>query len=275
MDFRNKVAFVTGGASGIGFAIASALAQRGARIALADIQADPLEAAGSAIRQMGADVLTVTLDVTDRAAVYAAVARVDEQFGGLDIVINNAGIGDAGNPLDTLEDEFFDWLVHVNLFGVMNVMKAAIPRMKARGNGGHILNTSSMAGLVVVEGWNQGLYSATKMAVLALSLDMRTALAPHGVGVSAFCPGVVATNITANAIALRPSALSGEIPDFPEMLTTGGMSADTAAQFALRGIEQDMAIIITNPELWPSVAEFHAKIRAGFETVDAQALATG
>lgn len=271
MEFRDKVAFVTGGASGIGLAIATVLAQRGAKIALADIQRDALEAAGTAIGSLGVEVLTVPLDVTDREAVYAAVAEVDDHFGRLDIVINNAGIGDAGNPLDTMEDGFFDWLVHVNVFGVMNVLKAAIPRMKARGNGGHILNTSSLAGLVVIEGWNQGLYSATKMAVLAISLDLRTALSSHGIGVSAFCPGLIATNITTNMIALRPVTLSREHRELPEALTVEGMSADAAAQIAVSGIEANREVIVTNPELWPMVEEFHARIRAAFEPVEAPA----
>ncbi len=265
MDLMNKVAFVTGGASGIGFAVASALAERGAKIALTDVQPDALETAASAIREIGSDVLTVTLDVTDRAAVYAAVDQADDHFGGIDIVINNAGIGDAGTPLDVVSDEFFDWLMHVNLFGVMHVLKATVPKLKARGAGGHILNTSSMAGLVVMAGWNQGLYSATKMAVLAISLDLRTALAEHGIGVSAFCPGLVSTNITTNAVRLRPPTMSGEAPVFPDMLAKGGMSPDTAAQIALEGIEQNKPIVVTNPELWPLVEEFHAGIRAAFE----------
>jgi NAD(P)-dependent dehydrogenase (short-subunit alcohol dehydrogenase family) len=272
MNLLKKVAFVTGGASGIGLAVARAVAQRGARVAIADIQGDALAEAVRGIESLGVEGIGIRLDVRDRGAVYRAAEQVEEAFGRVDLVFNNAGIGDAGTPLDQVSDEFFDWIVHVNLFGVMNVLKAFVPKLKKHGQGGHIVNTSSMAGLVLMPGWNQGLYSATKMAVLALSLDLREALQPHRIGVSALCPGLVQTNIAKNAIALRPAGLQDEVHAFPEALTQGGMPADALAQIALDGIEQDSPIIVTHPEFWPAVEQFHARIRSAFEPGPARGL---
>ena len=266
MELQDKVVFITGGASGIGFAIAKAVARREAKVVLADIQNEALTQSVSAIREIGVDSLGIQLDVADRAAVYRAADQVEQQFGRVDFVFNNAGIGDAGTPIDRVSDEFIDWIVHVNLFGVMNVLKAFVPKLRKQGRGGHIVNTSSMAGLVLMPGWNQGLYSATKMAVLALSLDLRSVLKDEGIGVSALCPGLIETNIVKNAIALRPPQVKDAIATFPEVLTKGGMPADALAEIVLRGIERNSAIIVTNPEFWPAVHEFHETIRSAFST---------
>ena len=263
--FENKVAFVTGGASGIGLAIAQAAAKQGARLAIADVQSEPLASAVRGIEGSGAEAIGIELDVRDRAAVYRAADQVEARFGRVDLVFNNAGIGDAGTPLDRVSDEFFDWIVNVNLFGVMNVLKAFVPKLKKHKQGGHIVNTSSMAGLVLMPGWNQGLYSATKMAVLALSLDLREVLKGEKIGVSALCPGLVETNIAKNAVALRPSDLKDAIHEFPEELTRGGMPASQLAGIVLQGIERDSPIIVTHPEYWPAVQQFHEVIRSAFQ----------
>ena len=265
MDFKNKVAFVTGGASGIGLGIAKAVARQGAKVAIADIQAEALMQAVAAIKALGVDALGIQLDVRDRAAVYRAADQVEETFGRVDLVFNNAGIGDAGTPFEMVSDEYIDWIVHVNLFGVMNVMKAFVPKVKKQGPGGYIVNTSSIAGLVLFPGWNQGLYAATKMAVLALTLDLRSVLKEDGIGVSALCPGLVATNSATNAISLRPADIKDAIPVFPEELTQGGMPADELAAMVLSGMESDKAIIVTHPEFWPMVQGFHDSIRSAFQ----------
>ena len=265
MDFQDKVAVITGGASGIGLGIAKAVARRGAKVVIADIQEEALTQAVAPIRGMGVDVLGIRLDVVDRAAIYAAADQVEKAFGRVDFVFNNAGIGDAGTPVDRVSDQLFDWIVHVNLFGVMNVIKAFVPKLRKQGPGGHIVNTSSMAGLVLMPGWNQGLYSATKMAVLALSLDLRNVLKDDGIGVSTLCPGVIETNITQNAVALRPSGIKDAMPDFPDTLTQGGMPADKMAEIVLRGMETNQAIIVSHPEFWPAVHEFHESIRSAFQ----------
>lgn len=267
MNYHGKVAFITGGASGIGLAVAEELARRGAKLAIADIQPDSLAAAEQQLASMGADVSTCRLDVTDRNAVLAAAEEVVGDFGKIDLVFNNAGIGDAGSPLDSITGEFFDWIMSVNVTGVMNVLQAFVPILKQQGTGGHIVNTSSMAGLVVMPGWNQGLYAATKMAVLALSLDLHYLLADEKIGVSALCPGLIATNILDNATKLRPASVGGELPEFPEMLQGQGMAPAEVAQITLRGVDENLPIIVTHPNLWPQVAGFHEMVRQAFKPI--------
>lgn len=265
MDYQGKTAFITGGASGIGLALAKAVASRGCKVLLADVQREAMAAASEELRRDGGECATFAMDVTDRAAVYACAKEVARTNGRLDFLFNNAGIGDAGSPLETISDSLFDWLISVNVTGAMNVLKAFIPVLKQSGQGGHIVNTSSMAGLVVMPGWNQGLYSASKMAVLALSLDLRDALASQDIGVSVLCPGLVSTNILENALKLRPDAVAGAaLPDFPEMLKGEGMSAAEVADITLRGIEENLAIIVTEPELWPLVEAHHKRISDAF-----------
>lgn len=266
MNFSGKVAVITGGASGIGFAIAQAIAQQGANVVLADIQKESLATAVDSIKKLGVEVLGIQLDVTDRSAVYNAADQVEQHFGRVDLVFNNAGVGDAGTPLDQVSDKLFDWVFNVNLFGVMNVLKAFVPKIKKSGQGGHIVNTSSMAGLVLIPGWNVGLYSATKMAVLALSLDLRDVLEKENIGVSTLCPGFIQTNIEKNATALRPLELTDAIPNFPKELASGGMPAAELAEIVIKGIEKNTPIIVTHPEFLPAVTEYHEKIQRAFRS---------
>lgn len=263
IDFKDRVAYISGGGGGIGLGIARTLAKRGAKLAIADIQADLLESAGEELRGLGAEVLTLELDVADRKAVYEAADRIDAHFGEIHLVFNNAGVGYLGTPLDQVPDETFDWVVGINLVGVMNAMKAFVPKLRKHGKGGHIVNTSSMAGLVVEKGWHSGVYSATKMGVIALSQDMRESLAGVGIGVSAFCVGLVQTNLEANAGKLQPGG-SGKIADAPDMLQQASMSPDEAGEIALRGIQNNDFYILTHPELWSHVAEYHQDIHDAF-----------
>jgi len=264
MNLSGKVALITGGGSGIGLAIAHAIAQQGCSIVLADIQKEALVTAVDSIKKLNVKVLGIQLDVADRDAVYSAAEQVDEHFGRLDFLFNNAGVGDAGTPLDQVSDTLFDWIVNVNLFGVMNVLKAFVPKIKKSGQGGHIVNTSSMAGLVMIPGWNVGLYSATKMAVLALSLDLRDVLEKDNIRVSTLCPGFIQTNIEKNAIALRPSELKDAAPSFPKELASSGMPAAKLAEIVIKGIENNDPIIVTHPEFLPVVTEYHEKIQRAF-----------
>lgn len=262
-DFKDRVAYISGAGGGIGLGIARTLARRGARLAIADIQPDLLESACEELRGLGADVMALQLDVADRKAVYAAADRIDDHFGEIHLVFNNAGVGYLGTPLDQVPDETFDWVVNINLVGVMNAMKAFVPKLRKHGKGGHIVNTSSMAGLVVEKGWHTGIYSATKMGVIALSQDMRESLEADGIGVSAFCVGLVKTNLETNTGKLQPGA-SDKIADAPEMLHQASMSPDEAGEIVLRGIQNNDFYILTHPQLWPNVAAYHEEIRQAF-----------
>lgn len=261
-DFKDSVAYISGAGGGIGLGIARALAKRGAKLAITDIQPDLLDSSSRELRALGAEVLAFQLDVADRKAVYAAADRIDAHFGEIHLVFNNAGVGYLGTPLDQVPDETFDWVININLIGVMSAMKAFVPKLRKHGKGGHIVNTSSMAGFVVEKGWNTGIYCATKMGVIALSQDMRAALAADGIGVSAFCPGLVKTNIGTNAGKLQPGG--GNVSDPPEMLQQASMTPDEAGEIVLRGIEENDFFILTHPELWPNVAGYHDAIHRAF-----------
>lgn len=191
-SFEGKTAFITGGASGIGFAMAKSFAARGANVMLADIEEGPLQAALAELRKTNAGVDGIVLDVSDREAMQAAARRTVERFGKVHIVCNNAGIG-AGGPMDEVTASDWDWCIDVNLKGVAWGIEAFVPLIKAHGEGGHVVNTASMAGLIPVPGF--GPYTATKYAVVGMSEDLVLELAPFGIGVSVLCPGFVKTNI--------------------------------------------------------------------------------
>lgn len=263
-SFNERVAFVSGAGGGIGLGIARTLAKRGAKLAIADIQKNLLEQAGAELRALGADVMTIQLDVADRKALYAAADRIDAHFGEIHLVFNNAGVGYVGTPLDKVPDDVFDWVIDINLVGVMSAMKAFIPKLRKHGKGGHIVNTSSMAGLVLNPGWHTGIYSATKMGVIALSHDMRDSLAADGIGVSVFCPGLVKTDLEKNTGKLQPATGSQVAGVTPDMLKQADMSPDEAGEIVLRGIENDDFYILTHPQLWPQVAQYHDSIHQAF-----------
>lgn len=262
--WKDRVAFVSGAASGIGFGVAQALAARGVRIALADVRRDALQQACDTLRRDGADVLPVVLDVADRAAVYAAADTVEQHFGRVHYVFNNAGVGELGTPMDQVPDAVFDWVIDVNLRGVFNAFKAFVPKVRAHGEGGHIVNTSSVAGFLTEKGWHQGVYSATKRALLALSMDLREALQDTGIGVSVLCPGLVKTDLGASTTALRPTPYT-QPPTLPALLTAAAMPARVAGEIVLQGIERGDFWILTDPQLWPRIAQEHDEVHQAFE----------
>jgi len=193
-EFNGKLAFITGGASGIGLGIARSLVERGASAVLADLRADHIEHARAAFEAAGrADrVAAVEMDVTDRAAFADAAAQMRDR-GGVDILVNNAGVGVEG-PILQAGHADWDWGLGVNLGGVVNGLQAFLPQMREHGRGGHVVNTASLAATIVMPG-NFTIYAASKAAVLNLSENMRADLAEAGIGISVLCPGFVKSNI--------------------------------------------------------------------------------
>jgi NAD(P)-dependent dehydrogenase (short-subunit alcohol dehydrogenase family) len=216
------------------------------------------------LRDLGAEVLTIQLDVADRKAVYGAADRIEDHYGEIHLVFNNAGVGYLGTPLDRVPDGVFDWVINVNLIGVMSAMQAFVPKLRKHGKGGHMVNTSSMAGLVLNAGWHSGVYSATKMGVIALSHDMRDSLESEGIGVSVFCAGLVKTDLEKNTGKLQPTAGRQVASVTPDLLKQADMSPDEAAEVVLRGVQNNDFYILTHPQLWPQVAQYHDSIREAF-----------
>lgn len=273
--FRGRVAVITGGAGGIGFAMAEAFAARGAKIALADLDEAAMDARAKVLRERGTEVLCVRTDVTQRPSVNGLAERVFQHFGAAHLVCNNAGIAIAGPLLQMTPD---DWqlTMDIDFWGVVHGVEAFAPRMIEQKQGGHVLNTASMAGLVGMS-W-LGVYCAAKFAVVGFTESLRRELEAHEIGVSVLCPMIVATAITANSMRMRaassgvagarsePKASEGsraedarsklEVPKAvaePEQppagaLRGGVIGAEEVACRVVRGIERNDLYILTHPE---------------------------
>lgn len=196
----DRTAFITGGANGIGLGIARSLARVGAKLALVDIDAEALDRAQA---ELGAvtETFTAQLDVRDRDAYVRVADAAEAAVGAVSILVNNAGVA-GGAPTEKLTYELWDWGMGINLDGVINGVQTFLPRIAARGAGGHIVNTSSGAGLVAGPG--NTLYCAAKFAVVGMSEALRIELAPKGIGVTVLCPGPVATGIIERTRAGQP-----------------------------------------------------------------------
>jgi NAD(P)-dependent dehydrogenase (short-subunit alcohol dehydrogenase family) len=198
---EGKAAFITGGARGIGLGIARAFARTGAKLALADLDQAALAAAKSELAGLTA-VETFVLDVRDRPA-YARVAdEAESRLGPVSILCNNAGVG-GGTHVTRLTYEYWDWVMGINLNGVINGIQTFLPRMLERGGGAHIVNTASGAGLAATT--SGLLYTTSKFAVVGLSEALRRELEPFKIGVSVLCPGPVNTKILSNSRATQPA----------------------------------------------------------------------
>jgi NAD(P)-dependent dehydrogenase (short-subunit alcohol dehydrogenase family) len=265
-----RTAFITGAARGIGLGIARALAREGANIALADLQEDRLAAARAEVEALGVRVATYPLDVTDRAAVYRAADAVERDFGKVHVLVNNAGIGYSGTPIHEVPDQDIDWVFGVNTFGMMNGVKAFVPKIIAHGEGGYLLNTASIAGLHVMPGWHQGLYAASKMATVALSEGLRESLAPHNITVSVLCPAAANTEIYKSFMAgnLRPDRFgpSSERTLRPERLAEleVGLSPDEIGAITIEAMKKGVFFIFTHPESKAYVDRRNVRIMSDF-----------
>ncbi len=240
------VAFITGGASGIGAAIGKALARRGVEVVLADRQLALAEEVAEGIRQSGGRASAVELDVRDAAAFENAVGQIVARCGRIDYLFNNAGIGVAGDIAGYALPDWYD-VFDVNLRGVVHGISAVYPVMRAQGSG-HIINTASMAGLLPTG--EAASYGATKHAVVGLSKTLRIEAEEHGVRVSALCPGVIRTPILTAGTYGRWNLKPGSEHKALELWETmRPMNVDAFARKALRGVDRNQAIIIV-PSWW-------------------------
>lgn len=266
MDVSNKVAFITGGATGIGLGIARAFAARGAKIMLADIDDAGLAAAAAELSGAGADVATVLCDVADEAAVRAAADATIERFGKVHIVVNNAGVGAGGVAGETaLED--WRWIVDINLMGVVHGVEVFTPLIKSHGEGGYIVNTASMAGHVASA--VMAPYHATKFAVVGYSEALKDDLARFGIGVSVLCPAWVRTNIYKSSLgsptAQAADAAEGDV-DFSAMqaVVESGIAPELVGEWTADCVEAERFYIFTHPSMETYINERHAQIRADY-----------
>lgn len=261
-DVRGRTAFITGGANGIGLGIARALVNAGANVVIADIRDKSLDEAKASL---AADdqVETVQLDVTDRAAFARAAHAAEARFGKIHLLIGNAGIGVMGPILETRYDDW-DWAMGVNFGGVVNGLVTILPRIKAHGEGGQVVTTSSQSALIPIP--YTATYTAAKAAVLGLMESIRGELAVDNIGVSAFLPGPVQSNI-ARSGELRPDAFkndSGYIAREAQLeerpISPLWMTPDEVGERVLAGIRANDLYILTHPE-------FAAGMRTRFDAI--------
>ncbi len=252
-----KTAFVTGGASGIGLGIAKALLGAGANVVIADIRDDHLAEAEAELAG-GERVLALKLDVTDRADFARAADAAEAKFGKIHILCNNAGVAVVGpTELATFAD--WDWVMNVNVGGAINGVTVMLPRLLAHGEGGHIVNTCSMSGLVPVGGTT--IYSTGKAALVTMMECMRPELESRGVICSAFCPGAVQSNI-AEAGKTRPADLADSgYAEADKRRQNGGnffhlyQTKEEVGERVLRGILEDELYILTHAEFLDGVRD--------------------
>jgi NAD(P)-dependent dehydrogenase (short-subunit alcohol dehydrogenase family) len=268
-EFHGKAAFVTGGASGIGLALGRALAESGCRVMLADIEETALEAASRGLEGVGAEIRGVICDVADPASVDRAAEQAIRAFGKIHILCNNAGVA-AGGGIDNISLDSWRWVLDVNLMGVIHGIAAFLPHMRAHGEGGHIVNTASMAGLLSGGGLGFSPYTASKYAVVGISEGLAAELKPLGIGVTVLCPGYVRTGIAESA-RNRPVRYGQPATTAPASrvseLVRAGMDPQTVAAHVLNAIRDDELYVLTHPDYRARLKERFDDILAAFDRV--------
>jgi NAD(P)-dependent dehydrogenase (short-subunit alcohol dehydrogenase family) len=265
-DLTGKVAFVSGGASGIGLGIARAAGAEGMRVMLADIEHDVLERAGEALRGAGVDAQTVVCDVSERDSVIAAATATLDRFGKVHLVCNNAGVS-TGGFIEECDPGDWDWSVGVNLMGVVHGCEAFVPHLKRQGEGGHIVNTASMAGILgAVAGWAP--YNATKFAVVGLTEALRQEGRAGGFGASVLCPGGVNTNIfdapRNRQARFGPQVSRVALLDNPDEIKQG-LEPDVVGRLVIEAVRANRLYIFTDPRFRKLVEKRFQRLLEDFD----------
>lgn len=273
-DLAGKTAFVTGAASGIGLGIATALAQAGVKVMLCDIEEPALAAALEKLKATNADVDGVRADVSLRSELAAAAEATVARYGKVHILVNNAGVG-GGGPYGMWNEAAWDWTLGVNLRAVIWGIEIFGPLIERHGEGGHIVSTASVAGMI---SGSSNAYNVSKYGVVALSEGLRLDLAPRAIGVSVLCPGFIRTQIVDSGRNLperfagkvnRPPA-TGPIADFIKSIrdrVAQGIDPLYVGELVREGIENDWPYIFTDNEFEPFVDARFAAIKEGFNKV--------
>ena len=263
-DISGKVAFVTGGASGIGLGIVQALLAQGAKVMVADLREDHLQEAEEILKDQG-EFDVCQLDVSDRQRMADAAAKVKDRFGKCHILVNNVGVGVAPEFEDiTYED--WDWVLEVNLGGTINGIMRFLPMMLVQGEGGHIVSTASMAGLLPSP--NSYIYAASKYAVRGLSDSLRLSMASRGIGVSVLYPGLTQSRMLQaeeNRQARFAKPEKGKSRPGPAIPLDGaGMDPREVGEIVVQGIKENRGYILSHGEFRDELAEHFQAILDGF-----------
>jgi NAD(P)-dependent dehydrogenase (short-subunit alcohol dehydrogenase family) len=266
-DLTGRTAVVTGAASGIGRGIALALAAEGMRVAVADLDADGAEAVA---REVGGGAFPLALDVTSNDSLEAAAKEVAARTGGAHLLVNNAGVMLPLRPMSEASDADWDYVLSVNLLGVVKGVRAFLPQLRAHAPEAHIVNTASLGGLVAVPGFPIGPYVASKYACVGYSESLRGELAPEGIGVSVLCPGMVVSNLGATSARNRPERFGGQAAPPASgaaanpALAARMMAPEDVGPVVVRGIRENRLHLFTHLNARSQVERRFAAILADF-----------
>jgi NAD(P)-dependent dehydrogenase (short-subunit alcohol dehydrogenase family) len=246
-SLKNKNVLVTGAGSGIGRETAVALAKLGARLYLCDVNEVGLQETKRCTGLTDSDVKVFQTDVSSEAEMRHLAERVHKDIEALDVLINNAGVALNGGFLDTKLDDW-DWILRINLWGVIYGCHFFVPNMVARRQGGHVVNVSSVAGMVSSP--EMTAYSTSKFGVLGMSEAMRDEFAEYGIGVTAICPGIINTKITQTMRVRGKASEQGTRAQISEIYRKRNYGPDQVAQVIIQSILQNKAVVPVSPEAW-------------------------
>ena len=276
-QLAGKTAFVTGGASGIGLALGRAFAEAGMKVMLADVETAALAAAIKSLPSFGSDVRGVTCDVADPVSVARAAQASFDSFGNIHVVCNNAGVA-GGSGIDNIALDTWRWVLDVNVMGVLHGIHAFLPHIRAHGEGGHIVNTASMAGMTSGLGFSP--YAASKFAVVGMSEGLAMQLKPLGIGVTVVCPAFVRTRISESGRNRPPRYGPSQTPDpatpagalaaEQAKLSQSGLGPSDVAAQVLAAIRDDELYVFTHPQTRTEVEERFAGILAAMDKAAAR-----
>jgi NAD(P)-dependent dehydrogenase (short-subunit alcohol dehydrogenase family) len=273
-ELAGKTAFVTGGASGIGLALGRAFAQAGMNVMLADIEADALAAAVKSLENVRPGVRGVICDVADPSSVERAAKASYEAFGNVHVVCNNAGVA-AGGGIDNISLDNWRWVLDVNLMGVLHGVRSFLPHIRGHGEGGHFVNTASMAGMQSGLGFSP--YGASKFAVVSMSEGLAAQVRPLGIGVSVLCPSFVRTLIGESGRnrqqrygptpSLDPNSPAAAIVAEIALRLQAGLDPAAVAERVLDAVRNDELYVFTHPNMRGEVDQRFAAIQAAMDKV--------
>lgn len=273
-DFAGKTAFITGGAGGIGLAMARAFGHRGMKVSIADVEAETCAKAVETLRLEGIIAIGSVCDVSDRDALAKAAAKTFAEFGKVHVLCNNAGVSRAGS-IETIAPSDWDWVIGVNLKGLVHGLQLFLPHMKAHGEEGHVVNTASINGVAGAP--LAGPYSATKFAVVGLSEVLAAELQETAIGVSVLCPSWVRTRMLDNgrnrpdrfggAIRLDADSANAERNARYAKALENGLDPAHVAQLVIGAIETKRLFVFTHAETRAAVERCHELMTQGFDAL--------